>query len=134
FLWNACKEPSVLLVPGVARTYSRQVRFFCACMKMRPGNLVVGFKDTSGLATMPFDEVLEMNFDLLILDNYRRMLEYVFPDGFDGGKILGRSVHANLPEMKPAQSKPVSLPFAAKKYFVIHICGTRARYSLPPRR
>lgn len=128
FMARLMRKRSTVIVPGVARTYSLQIKLFFWALSLRPGNLILGFREWTGMqGWLPFDRSYSYDFKSSIIDNYRRLI----PDFLPGKKIVPRPPHVNLILNKP--SSPDSL-LPTTPYFVIHMFGTRPRYSFPPKR
>ncbi|MBU6427151.1 hypothetical protein KGQ27_02830 [Patescibacteria group bacterium] len=126
FLAKLFRYQSTVIVPGVARTYSSRLKYFFYLLSMRPGNLVVGFKEWTGMqGWLPFDKSYGYDFKMSIINNYRRLI----PDFLPGKNLEPRPPRVNL-----NLHKPVDFPFKSGGYFVVHMFGTRARYSFPPKR
>jgi ADP-heptose:LPS heptosyltransferase len=119
-----------VLVPGSARGYSLQLTLFFMALSMRPGNLTIGFGDIRKQGGwLPFQKKLYVNIHEPILDNYRRMIPYFMPKA----ALPTRPAEVKINPIDPASFRD-KLPFQPKKYFLVHMFGTRPRLSFPPKR
>jgi heptosyltransferase III len=126
FFLKLLREPATVIVPGVARHYSLKLKLFFWALRHRPGNRVLGFEDWSReKGWLPFNKRYRLDFSIPIIENYRRMI----PDVFPGEKAPHTPPRVLL--------KPEKLPhfvLAPRSYIVVHMFGTRPRYSFPPKR
>jgi len=126
FFLKLLRGPATVIVPGVARRYSLKLKLFFWALSLRPGNSVLGFQDWGGDKTwLPFKKRFNYNFKTPIIENYRRLIPDIFP---------GKHAPTTAPKVHLLPTKPPHFLLKPGSYLVVHMCGTRPRYSFPPKR
>lgn len=111
----------ILLTLGlVSIGYSLPLRLFFLTIALIPGNRTIGFHDRI------LDVTLDFNISLLMIDNLRRLLPYIFPE-WKGN--LERPPHLRMRMDVPKE-------FSLKKgeYIAAHLFGVSIPHTLPPHR
>lgn len=131
FALGLLRRKSTVIVPGVARTYSLKLKLFFWILSLRPGNLVLGFREWSGMrGWLPFDRSFSFDFKKPVMENYRGLIQYILPDSLPSRETAG----FQPPRVRLNLQKPSDFPLPPGSYLIVHMFGTRARYSFPPKR
>ncbi len=106
------------LALGVAGVYSLRIKLFFLALSILPGNKTLGFDDQPNQqkSWLPLDVVLQFDGSIYMIDNFRRLLKYVFGEEI-AQKLHGRAPHVSLALRQP---RDFSLPgggYVATNYF-----------------
>jgi ADP-heptose:LPS heptosyltransferase len=118
FYFSLLSRRRILLALGVAGAYSVRIKLFFLALSLLPGNKTLGFNDRGpgGRGWLPLDRVLQFEGSILMIDNFRRLLEDVYPEAMRA-KIRGRAPHVALAKKLPAGFDAPQGSFIATNYF-----------------
>lgn len=118
FYFSLLSKQQILLALGVAGAYSLRIKLFFLALSLIPGNKTLGFNDRGpgGRGWLPLDRVLQFDGSILMIDNFRRLLEDVYPEDLRA-KIRGRAPHVALATKLPPDFNLPQGSFIATNYF-----------------
>jgi len=108
----------IFLALGVAGAYSLRIKLFFLALSILPGNKTLGFDDNPGKKGnwMPLDRVLTFSESVFMIENFRSLLEGVYPEE-KLEQIRNRAPHMLLDIQKPANFDLPKGSYVATNYF-----------------
>jgi ADP-heptose:LPS heptosyltransferase len=118
FYLSLLSRRQILLALGVAGAYSVRIKLFFLALSLLPGNKTLGFNDRGAdtRGWLPLDRVLQFDGNHLIIDNFRRLLEDIYPEELHA-KISGRPPHVALATSLPQLFTLQRGSYIASNYF-----------------
>ena len=117
----------VLLTLGVSGVYSMRLKLFFLALRFIPGNRTVGFNDRlpGERGWLPLQVVLQFDGSQYIIDNFRRLLPYVF------GEERTRALFGRPPQVHLATELPKGFSLQPGHYIATNLASVSSHRSLP---
>ncbi len=115
-----------LLTLGVSGVYSLRLKLFFFFLTHLPGNRTVGFNDRlpGEKKWLPLQEVIQFEEKYFIIDNFRRLLPFIFG-------IEGQQMHGRAPKVSLQTALPKDFPFLKGQYIATNLFSVSSHRSRP---